>query len=1634
MKKISQIINEVSKIANNKSIKGDFNKDSFINFLNKFYLQNQGDDFLSYSSEKLYNLCLESFKFFQEINLKNPSINIYNFDQNSSPLTIIDIVNIDMPFLVDSVVAHLQKNGLKVLNIIHPIYFTKRKGNKLQEILDVTIDKPNDKAKNEEYFTESVIQIHIENIESIAEIEILKNNIFKILNTVHLVVNDWKPMITALDKAKKQIVNLQNKLNNKKPALTSKNLRLINYQEIQDFIQWLNEGNFIFLGLKEFDIKKTKNSEYSLSSSNNSYGVFNSQYEEFRPLVVNSSAFEIDDSVNNPYVIEILKSRYRSQVHMIANAERIRIQKFNDNGEVIGEFRFIGFFTSKAYNQAPNNIPLVRNKIVKVIKDSKFLAGSHNYKELVSVLESYPKDELFQISEADLLRIATGIVNICGRSQIRFFARHDKFNRFVSCLIFTPRDSSNSELRYKIKNYLADIYQGEFADSSVHITESNLVRFHVIIRTNNGLVKNDEFIVAQTIEKMTRQWNDELREEINNSFKDDNKSQIIKKYCNAFSVVYSNKFSTEDAVNDIIKIECAIKQNKVIFNLYQSQNNKYSELKIYSPHQELTLSDLMPILESFNFRIIKEATYFINPISEKSKDNDKKTIYLHYFQIELNNHDNKLTNAIKNNFEEIIELIWNGDIMIGSLNRLVIAAEFNWQQIFLLRAYNKYIHQTGSRYSQQYIAAVLVENLEITKLLIDLFENKFSPSIKVNNSQRISQIQIITDKIHQKLNEVKDANQDLAIKKFLSIINATTRTNLYQQINNQPKKYLSFKFDCSKIPDLPLPVPFAEIFVYSSNMEGVHLRGGKVARGGLRWSDRHEDFRTEILGLMKAQMTKNAVIVPVGSKGGFVVKKSTNNLTREQILKDGIDAYKTFLSGLLDLTDNVINNKIAHPDNLIIYDQIDPYLVVAADKGTATFSDIANSVSAEYNFWLGDAFASGGSAGYDHKKMGITAKGAWVSVRRHFRELGFDTQNQDFTAVGIGDLSGDVFGNGMLLSPHIKLLAAFNHLHIFLDPNPDSKKSFIERERIFNLPRSTWLDYDKKIISKGGGIFERSAKTIKISPEIQKALDINKEELSPNDLIKAILSSPVDLLWNGGIGTYFKSQDENNIDVGDRNNDPLRINGNELRCKVVGEGGNLGFTQKARIEFALKGGKINTDAMDNSAGVDCSDHEVNIKIALIQALKSKKINLSQRNKILEEMTEEVANLVLKDNHLQTQAVSIAHSQSPDYMNEYAQFIQNLEKSGLLNRSIEFLPTKKEIDRRIAENQTMTRPELCVMLAYAKMEIYNNLLQGHLVDDNYFEQELFEYFPKIMQKKLADEISNHQLRREIIATQITNFIVNRIGITFTSQIAHNRAFNINQVVCAIIICCEAFQLKEYWQEVESLDFKVDSQLQLSIFNAPSKLLERSVIWLLNNHHCKNIKDDIVKFKNIVEQFSKIAINTISQNIKDNIDKIIIDLTAKNIKKELATKIAMMNILSAAFEIAKIDEKSQFDMKIISKIYFITGDYFSLKFLRGKINNINASNNWHKLSCKILLEDLYDYQVKIAKKIATSIEKSSIDTQSLQKEEQINKLIANWLENRLSEFDRFNNFVNEIKLNQNPDSAVFIVAMNYLKALI
>ncbi|MDQ3603060.1 MAG: NAD-glutamate dehydrogenase, partial [Actinomycetota bacterium] len=1146
-------------------------------------------------------------------------IRIYNphFEEHGwqSTHTVIEMVNDDMPFLVDSARMEINRQGYVIHMILHPVMNVRRDTEgRLLDILPPDTDE-------EDAISESMIHVEVDRQTEPEVLEDLKQSIQKTLADVKAAVEDWPEM-------RGRVGDIVSGLEENPPDFEPEDLA-----ETRAFLEWVDDNNFTFLGYREYDLT-TQNGEEALCAVQGS-GLGILRQSESGP--VSHSFAELPPDVRRlartPKLLNLTKANSRATVHRPSYLDYIGIKKFDESGEVTGERRFLGLYTFSAYIASVFDIPLVRRKVRYVLERSGFPEGSHNEKDLVEILETYPRDELFQISKEELFEIAMGILHLQERHRVRFFVRRDTYGRFFSCLVFVPRDRYNTVIRERMQDILLRAFEGVNVEYNVRLSESVLARVHFIIYTKPGETPEyDEEEIEGRIVETTRSWTDNLYDALIEHFGEERGTELFRKYRDAFSPGYRAGFLPRTAVSDVQRMETLKSDDDLGMSLYHpiEEPENFLGFKLFRLGEQVSLSEILPLLEDMGVEVVDERPHEVKPAGSPP-------VWIYDFGLVHEAGGELQTGEVKEIFQDAFVRAWRGAVENDGFNRLVLRARLTWREISILRAYCKYLRQTGSTFSQDYMEDALVTNQHIARLIVDLFEVRLDPS-----RQNEAESERLKQEIEEALEAVVSLDEDRILRSFLDITLATLRTNYYQSTpDGDPKPHLSFKLDPERIPGLPLPRPRFEIFVYSPRTEGVHLRGGAVARGGIRWSDRREDFRTEILGLMKAQTVKNAVIVPVGAKGGFVVKRPPSEGGREVLQQEVVACYKTLIRGMLDITDNISGDEIVPPPDVARYDDDDPYLVVAADKGTATFSDIANELSAEYDFWLGDAFASGGSVGYDHKEMGITARGAWESVSRHFRELGKNIQTEDFTVVGIGDMSGDVFGNGMLLSRHIKLVGAFNHMHIILDPDPDPEKSFEERERLFGLPSSSWTDYDESLISDGGGIFPRTAKSIPLSQQVREMLSVEAESMTPTELMSAMLKAEVDLLWNGGIGTYVKASSESNAEVGDRANDVLRIDGNELGCRVVGEGGNLGFTQMGRIEYALSGGRIYMDAIDNSAGVDCSDHEVNIKILLDAIVEAGDMTEKQRNELLASMTDEVGDLVLRDNYQQTQAISQA---------------------------------------------------------------------------------------------------------------------------------------------------------------------------------------------------------------------------------------------------------------------------------------------------------------------------------------------------------------------------------------------------------
>ena len=1580
--KTSHKTNSKSNSTKIKAVKGHSAPASCEQFTKSFYPHN-GPSVTA--REDMERKASETYEFISKRTNGKPKIEIAKGkSSDNKPRTVLKILNNDKTFLVDSVLAEVSRLGYKVYEIYHPVVKAVRdKNGRLQEF----------NAKTGK--AESVIYLEISYIENPVGLDSLKKNLESVLKALYFAVDDWRGMLVKVDETVKTLHQAR------------KHFSVDQVDETMDFLKWLADDHFTFLGYAEYEThgKKLK------LIPNSCLGVSRPEAAQEG----NSSVKEGD--LSNPHeLLDITKSDFKAIVHRSVYMDHIGVKKFDAKGKVIGERRFLGLFASSAYYQSTSTIPVIRQKVKYVREKSGFARGGHSAKIVQFILDSYPRDEIFQSTADELLKNTLSILELTERPNVGLYIRRDNSDRFLSCLIYVPKEKFDTALRFKIQKILEKNLDGKVAEYYTSITDSPLSRLHLIIKPNNAISKYNIEELRGKIAEVSNLWGDEL---LNALSANANGESLFTKYENAFPKDYTAIYNSRHAAHDILKIEETLQSNQLQVEFYQhneGDNSASYHLKTYTPGESIALSDVLPILENFGLRVISEKPFFVEP------HNNDKTAFIGVgisdFEVVPMNGQPIEFDVSKEILETAFKKAVLGEVENDSLNKLVLYANLPWRDVVVLRAYTRYLRQAGLALGLNFFIDALTAQANLTNLLVRLFYAYFDPKAKSKKPEAI------IEEIEKDLATVSNLNEDRAIRRLNETIQSTIRTNFFQTTDlGANKDYVSFKLDSRKVPDLPLPRPLYEVFVYSPNVEGIHLRGGMVARGGLRWSDRFEDFRTEILGLMKAQMVKNSVIVPVGSKGGFIVKGDVPE-DRDAKLKQGIECYKTFLRGVLDVTDNIVKGKVVPPKDVIRRDGDDPYLVVAADKGTATFSDIANGISEEYNFWLGDAFASGGSAGYDHKKMGITAKGGWISVQRHFRELGIDVQEQDHTCIGIGDMSGDVFGNGLLLSEHTRLVAAFNHMHIFIDPHPPTEDAFKERKRLFNLARSGWDDYDKKLISPGGGVFKRSEKSIKLTPEIKTLLQVQDNSLSPDELIRTILKAPVDLLWNGGIGTYVKAESENARDVGDKTNDNLRINGKELRARVVGEGGNLGFTQLGRIEYAFSGGRINTDAIDNSAGVDTSDHEVNIKIPLQAAIEKKKLTLANRNKLLVKMTDEVAELVLRDNYLQTQAISIAETKGASGNEARASLMRTLEESGLLKRKIEFLPSDEEISRRTALKQSFTRPEISVLLAYSKIWLYNQLVESKLPDEDYFKEDLLRYFPKELHKKYAHELHNHKLRREIIATYVTNSIVNRAGSTFFTTIIRDSGMKAEDIASAYVVTRDAFNLRDIWKDIENLDAKVDAKIQYEMFLTIGTFIERQTMWFLRNAPLPlNVEKTIQQFKPDIEKFSanidRLENDYIAEKIEENKNR----LVQFKVPEKLAKRVASLRAIIAACDVALISQTSKIPLTVIGNIYFQIGQRLSFNWLRTTAFEMPTDNYWQRLASKNLIDSLFEQQRRIAREITSHAGKNGAAEAALK----------SWEEENADNLARHDKMVAELQKTDKFDLAMLIAAVRRIETL-
>jgi glutamate dehydrogenase len=1512
-------------------------------FVRQFYAHVPPEDVVARSADDLYGAALSLWDFARQRAPGTARVRAFNPRGEEhgwkSPRTIVEIANDDMPFLVDSVTAALNGLDLVVHLVIHPIFRVRRdaKG-QLEALLGPDEDAPG-------ALRESLMHIEVTEQSDPVMLTRIETTLAGVLKDVRAAVSDWQPMRSAL-------AAVLDDLASNPPPLPAREVA-----ETIEFLRWLDDDNFTFLGYREYQFDLATEKPAILAGAglgllaDAGYSVFDG-LRRFAAL-----PRDIQEFLRTKRLLVVAKSNRRGTVHRTAHMDAIAVRIFGPNGEVVGQRLFLGLFTSLAYSRSVRAIPLLRQKVQHVLARAGFAANSHDGKALLHILDTYPRDELFQIGQEELFETAMGILNLQERQRIALFVRRDPLERFVSCLVYVPRDRYNTELRRRMGTILEEAYGGRIAGFQTQLDESVLARVHYMIRTEGGGIPAvDRAEIERRLVEAGRTWGDRLQETLVAAHGEEAGLALVRRYGQAFPTSYQERTPAAAALADIARLEEVAGGRPMVVALGSSSDKPdVLELKVVKADDPVALSDILPVLENMDLRVIGEVPHQLHVDADR-------VVSIQDFELRCRSGTKLDIAAARVRFEEAFSRVWSGEMESDGFNRLVLLAGLAWRQVVILRTYAKVMRQAGSSFSQPYMEDTLARHPAIAALLVRLFETRFDPAAR--DGADLRSIALLQE-IDHLLDAVTNLDEDRILRSFLLLVQKSLRTNYYQRgADDAPKPYLSIKLSSREIDLLPLPRPLYEIYVYSPRTEGVHLRGGKVARGGIRWSDRREDFRSEILGLMKAQMVKNSVIVPVGSKGGFVVKRPP--ASRDAYLAEGIECYKTLMRGLLDITDNIVGGKVAPPKDVVRLDEDDPYLVVAADKGTATFSDIANGVSEEYGFWLGDAFASGGSAGYDHKGMGITARGAWETVKRHFRELGTDIQTTGFTCVGVGDMSGDVFGNGMLLSEHIRLVGAFNHLHILVDPEPDAAASWKERKRLFETPRTGWNDYDRSLISKGGGIFERSAKSIALSPEMKARFGIAADRLTPAELIQAMLRSEIDLLWFGGIGTYVKAATESHAEVGDRGNDALRINGSDLRAKVVGEGANLGVTQRCRVEYALKGGRINTDAIDNSAGVDTSDHEVNLKVLLNPLMAAGAITREERDKVLAAQTDDIAQLVLRDNYLQGLAISLAERQGLEVLDQQTRLIRTLERAGKLDRAIEFLPDDETIAQRAATRHGLTRPELAVLLAYAKNVLYDELLPSDLPDDPLLLGDLFRYFPKPLVKRFRNAIETHRLRREIIATFVTNSMVNRAGITFVNEMKERTGRSASDIARAYAVTRDAFELRPLWSAIEALDNQVPTGLQYDMLLATGRLVERATIWLLRSGLKLDIAARLDEFRPGIATLAHHLPELLPEAEAAALARRADELRAKGVPEALAARVTRFEPLVSGFDIVRLAAASQRDVKDAARAYWAVGHRFGLDRLRAAAAKLRADTPWQKMAIGAIVDDLFAIEAELAAK--------------------------------------------------------------------
>ncbi len=1575
-------------------------------FASIYYASVSAEELAERRLDDLYGATLECWQFMQTREAGQPRVRVFNpdFESNGwqSTHTVIVLLQTDMPFLIDSVRMELNRRGLTIHSIQNAIVAVKRGADqRLQQVLESN-------SAAAELPRESLIYFEVDRHTNPRALQDLSDHIEAVLAEVTLVTDDFIPM-------RKQAQMHLSEIETDSDVLTEADRK-----ECMAFLRWIIGDSFTFLGYEEYRVTHRGDTVELELIAGKELGLLKLSDEHSRNALVSTLSVEKKLPVAIESMLNFGKSPTRSRVHRPAYPDYIILRKFDKKGRVTGERRYLGLYTSTVYIQSSTMIPVVRLKVNHVLERAGLHPGSHDWKEMQQILEIYPRDDLFQIDTDELYTTALGILHIHERRQVRLFLRRDHFGRFYSCLVYAPRDIYSTDFRMRVQDILTRELGSKQVEFSTYFSESILARTQFILHLDEGSPEtaHDIRAIEKRIVNAARSWSDILTDALIEEHGEERGIALANRYRRGFPSSYRDDCSPRTAVADIQHMGSLGPEQTLTMSFYRAleQSGTSVQLKLFHFQEPIPLSDVIPVLENLGLRVINERPYLI-----RCADNQR--IWIHDFSLQHSAGETFELHSVKQVFQDAFLQIWNGRCGNDAFNKLVLAARLSWREVSMLRAYAAYMKQINVNFSQDAIAAALTHQASIASLLVQLFVSRFDPR-QLDSAEE----QACHDKIVSALDAVPSLTEDRIIRRYLDLIRVTLRTNFFQYEpgagagqQSQFHDYLSFKLSPRQLADIPKPRPMYEIFVYSPRVEGVHLRGGPVARGGLRWSDRLEDYRTEVLGLVKAQQVKNAVIVPVGAKGGFVPKLLAENATRDQRLEEGVACYQIFIRGLLDITDNLNGADIVKPRGVVCHDSDDPYLVVAADKGTAAFSDIANTIAREYGFWLDDAFASGGGQGYDHKKMGITARGAWVSVERHFLELGLDTRASDFRVVGIGDMSGDVFGNGMLLSEHICLVAAFNHQHIFIDPAPVAATSFAERKRLFELPRSSWSDYDESLISAGGGVFSRAAKSLAITPQMQQCFAITATRLTPSELISALLKAPVDLLWNGGIGTYVKSSSENHSDVGDKANDNLRVDATELRCRVIGEGGNLGITQLARVEYAMRGGACNTDFIDNAGGVDCSDHEVNIKILLNQIVADGDMTVKQRNQLLVTMTDSVADLVLQNNYHQALAISIAEQQAREKMGEYQRLISAFEHQGQLDRALEYLPSEEVLSERAASGVALTRPELSLLISYTKGVLKEAFAHSSLPEDVYMSQALKQAFPASLAERFAEQLQSHRLSKEIVATQIANKLVNQMGITYVHRLQLSTGAEPEVIAKAYVLARDIYQFDSLQQQVEGLDRQVAGDVQLRMLLELQRLIRRASRWFLRNRRSElDVVAEVSRFAQPLSELSEHLGEWLQGAPAQQWQDRFYYYQQAGVPQELAAAVANAEGLYIALGMIEVAQANQCGLQSAVTAYCTLSERLDLFWFSRQIAGLNVQNHWQALAREAFRDDL-DWQVRaIASGVLGRINGS----------DNIEESFSSWSNEHELLVKRWLAMLSDLKATETPDYSMFTVAIREL----